>query len=119
MYYPFMPRNNYNSYNNYYNPYYNRNFSYPYYSKKNVQQNSPNKSFAGKSSSSINSNQASSIKVKSVEEENKNEENSFFEILGMKLYFDDILLICLILFLYNEEVKDYSLFLSLILLLMS
>lgn len=42
-----------------------------------------------------------------------------FEILGIKLYFDDILLICLIFFLYNEGVKDQSLFLSLIMLLLS
>lgn len=42
-----------------------------------------------------------------------------FDFMGIKLYFDDILLICLILFLYNEGVKDQSLFISLILLLLS
>ena len=42
-----------------------------------------------------------------------------FEIFGIKLFFDDILLICLIFFLYKEEVKDQSLFISLILLLLS
>lgn len=43
----------------------------------------------------------------------------FFEIFGLKLYFDDILLICIIFFLYNEGVKDQWLFISLILLLLS
>lgn len=42
-----------------------------------------------------------------------------FEIFGIKLYFDDILLICLIFFLYNEGVKDPFLFVALILLLLS
>lgn len=42
-----------------------------------------------------------------------------FEILGIKLYFDDILLICLIFFLYNEGVQDEYLFIALVLLLLS
>ena len=45
--------------------------------------------------------------------------NYFFELFGLKLYFDDILLICLIFFLYQEGVKDDELFISLILLLLS
>lgn len=51
--------------------------------------------------------------------ENNNEDNYFFEIFGLKLFFDDILLICFIFFLYQEGVKDNELFLSLILLLLS
>lgn len=43
----------------------------------------------------------------------------FFEIFGLKLYFDDILLVCIIFFLYNEGVKDQGLFIALILLLLS
>ena len=42
-----------------------------------------------------------------------------FEIFGIKLYFDDILIIALIFFLYNEGVRDNFLFLSLILILLS
>ena len=42
-----------------------------------------------------------------------------FEIFGIKLFFDDILLVSLIFFLYNEGVKDESLFIALILLLLS
>ena len=53
----------------------------------------------------------------------KKEEPSFedrgsFDILGIKLYFDDILLICLIFFLYTEGVQDEMLFIALILLLL-
>lgn len=42
-----------------------------------------------------------------------------FQILGISLYFDDILILCLLFFLYQEGVKDQSLFISLILLLLS
>lgn len=41
------------------------------------------------------------------------------EILGIKLYLDDIIILCLLFFLYNEGVKDEMLFLSLILLLLN
>lgn len=48
-----------------------------------------------------------------------NEDEPFFELFGIKLYYDDILLICLMFFLYKEDVKDQYLFFSLILLLLS
>lgn len=48
-----------------------------------------------------------------------NSEAPLFELFGISLYFDDILIICLILFLYNEGVKDESLFIALIMLLFS
>ena len=47
------------------------------------------------------------------------EERQYFEIFGIKLYFDDILILCLLYFLYKEEVHDEMLFLALILLLIS
>lgn len=46
-------------------------------------------------------------------------DDAIFDLFGIKLHFDDILLICLIFFLYNEGVKDEMLFISLILLLLS
>ncbi len=47
------------------------------------------------------------------------EDSPLFQIFGINLYFDDILLVCLIFFLYQEGVKDESLFMALILLLLS
>lgn len=41
------------------------------------------------------------------------------EIFGIRLYFDDILILSLLLFLYEEGVKDEMLFICLILLLLS
>ena len=52
-------------------------------------------------------------------EKKEPETPDFFEILGIKLHFDDILIICLIFFLYKEEVHDEMLFIALILLLLS
>ena len=42
-----------------------------------------------------------------------------FEILGLKLHFDDLLIMCILFFLYQEEVKDSYLYIALILLLLS
>ena len=43
----------------------------------------------------------------------------WLDLFGIKLYFDDVLILSLLFFLYKEEVKDESLFLALILLLIS
>ena len=52
---------------------------------------------------------------------NKNDNNNevLFEILGLKIYFDDVLIICILLFLYQEGIHDEYLFIALILLLLS
>lgn len=59
-----------------------------------------------------------------VEEKRKNtntskDENVWFDLFGIKLYFDDVLILSLLFFLYKENVKDEGLFLSLVLLLIS
>jgi len=43
----------------------------------------------------------------------------YFEIFGLKLHFDDLLIITLLFFLYQEDVKDTYLYIALILLLLS
>ncbi len=45
--------------------------------------------------------------------------DEYFEIFGLKLHFDDLLIICILFFLYQEDVKDTYLYISLILLLLS
>lgn len=57
---------------------------------------------------------------KTTKKESRNLNDSpFFEIFGLSLYFDDVLLICLIFFLYQEGVQDEFLFMALIFLLLS
>ena len=50
---------------------------------------------------------------------NYNTDDYMFDLFGLKIYSDDILLISLIYFLYSEGVKDDGLFLVLLLLLLS
>lgn len=47
------------------------------------------------------------------------DEQPFFNILGISLHYDDILIICVLFFLYSEGIKDEMLFICLILLLLS
>lgn len=72
-----------------------------------------------KPTSSKSKNEERGNKEKSACKADLKEENSFFEIFGIKLYYDDILLICLIFFLYQEDVDDPYLFIALVLLLLS
>lgn len=46
-------------------------------------------------------------------------EKPFLEFMGISLYFDDILILCLLFFLYQEGVQDMYIYLALVLLLMS
>lgn len=52
-------------------------------------------------------------------QQDRSKDESYFDLFGLKLYNDDILLIGLIFFLYKENVKDQYLFIALILLLLS
>ena len=49
----------------------------------------------------------------------KDNDDVLFEIFGLKIYFDDVLIICILLFLYQEGIQDEYLFIALILLLLS
>ena len=46
-------------------------------------------------------------------------ENNAFEIFGISLEFDDLLILGLLFFLYMQDVDDYSLYIVLILLLLN
>ncbi len=57
-------------------------------------------------------------KKEKVSEGNETSE-AFFEIFGLKLFFDDVLILCILYFLYTEKIKNEELFICLILLLLS
>lgn len=57
--------------------------------------------------------------IKSDKSSNPKYIKPILEIFGIKLYFDDILLLCLIFLLYSEGIKDSFLFIILILLLLN
>ena len=52
-------------------------------------------------------------------DKSSNEYEQFINIFGFKLYFDDILILLILFFLYQEEVKDSYLYIILIMLLIS
>ena len=101
-------------YNNYYNSYRNINngFVNPSNSSTNLNKSSVSAPFTNstpKESSSSNSNISHS----------RSNEDVWLDLFGIQLYFDDVLILSLLFFLYNEEVKDEGLFLALVLLLIS
>ena len=49
----------------------------------------------------------------------KSPEPVWLDLFGIKLYFDDVLILSLLFFLYKEHVKDEGLFFALVLLLIS
>lgn len=51
--------------------------------------------------------------------ENINEDEPILEILGLQLYLDDLIILVLLFLLYKEDVQDETLFLSLLLLLLT
>lgn len=100
--------------NSYYSTLYNNNFYKPH-NHNTVSRNRQNLEYKKKYSPLPKDD----LKNEYIENEENLPEKYFFEIFGLKLYFDDILLICLIFFLYQEGVKDDELFISLVLLLLS
>ena len=98
-------------------PFYNNNFRRPSYTNSsNYSQSQYNNITSYQSDINKNSKTLSSKKEDS---ENNESSESFFEIFGLKLHFDDILIICLLFILYSEKVQDDELFICLILLLLA
>lgn len=97
-------------------PYSNRysryGYKYPYYSYKNMNRPNTNNYVNNKNDNCSNN-------YKKDDSFTESNDSPLFQLFGINLYFDDILLICLIWFLYNEGVKDQELFIALILLLLS
>jgi len=116
--YPFLNFKTRNYPYRYYNyPFYRNNHNA--YAKSFIHDNL-RKNIGTASCSTIEANKhAPSSKIDITENKTSNQNESFFSILGIKLYFDDIIILALLFFLYNEGVKDDGLFTYLILLLLS
>lgn len=70
----------------------------------------------------LSSSNSSSVSNRFVDKKNKSNNSNddyLFDLFGLKIYTDDVLLVSLIYFLYSEGVKDEGLFIVLILLLLS
>lgn len=119
-------------YNPYYNRYYNPNMSEKQFVSSDIknQENLKKTSSCNNNANTENSNQNSSQTEKSSRYYSfgpinfkspffNDIEEPIFEILGIQLYLDDIIILGLLFFLYQEKVKDEMLYISLILLLLS
>lgn len=106
----FPPYYRYPYYKNYhnYNSYYNHLNPYDENSNNSKYEHEPIKD---------KKKETSSLKETSLDKQINDE--PLFEIMGIKLYFDDILILCLIFFLYQEGTDDSFLLIALVLLLMS
>ena len=100
-------------------------FNFPFLNNYRFLHNSNNNIFP-KNNSSKNNSPNSDKKIdsfkcneKKVSEDAIETPEAFFEIFGLKLYFDDILIICILFFLYNEKVQNEGLFICLIMLLLT
>ena len=104
------------------NCYSNKNYNF----SKNIQNNNPNYQFSNTANhfkfSSNKQRRDYSINcgpVNAKKEKHQSYNSAVFNILGINLYFDDVLIILVIFFLYNENVNDPYLFIVLILLLLT
>lgn len=114
-----MPFSYYRSYPRFPNSY---NYS-PYFNPANTNNSSVSQSFNNSMyHNAFESNQKFESAPKVEKQKNKSNSNDYdylFDLFGLKLYFDDILILSLLFFLYTEGVKDEMLFISLLLLLIS
>lgn len=92
-------------------PFFRRRYPSYYYGYTGYSNNS--------SKNSTVSNKNNSSKCKEDKKVDNKSDDTLFEIFGLKLHSDDVLLMGLLFFLYNEKVDDQYLFIALILLLLS
>ena len=99
-------------------------FNLPFfYGNYRYSQNPVNPNVQNPNNKKSNSSNFESVKKNSESKQKASEHyeasEAFFEIFGLKLYFDDILIMCILFFLYNEKVHNDELFICLILLLLT
>ena len=78
-----------------------------------------NSSFVEKKPSDETSSQNHILATNSKESSKNDTETPIFEILGIQLFLDDLIILSLLFFLYQEGVQDELLFIALIFLLLS
>lgn len=124
-YAPFGPFSNYNHrrVNNYYSPYnnlHNSNLNNNNFKENSYFPSVSSKQTQGNFDYSLNNNNSIKNDNYNIKNEYINDSNNnIFEIFGLKLAFDDLLIIAMLFFLYKEEVKDTYLYMALILLLLT
>ncbi|MBQ2937556.1 MAG: hypothetical protein IJE05_01525 [Clostridia bacterium] len=96
-------------------PYYNYPYN-PYYKYYNKYSHTPHVQSETKENSITNSNEFSNTITR---KSSSNSEQAIFEILGIKLFLDDLIILGILFFLYEQNVNDEMLYIILFLLLFS
>lgn len=107
----------YNNYYRYYRPYSPHINHFPSSEEKSLEEDKPSQEKEEKKETSSRSYSFGPINFKNPLFTDL--EEPIFEILGIQLYLDDIIILGLLFFLYQEGVQDEMLFIALILLLIS
>ena len=117
--YPYH-RNYFNKYNMYYKNNYLNNNSNNYYNKKNdlIKNIYLNNSEENVNNKYYQENNIDNLK-KTQEESRNSSDDTIINVFGIKLAFDDLIILGLLYLLYTEDVKDISLYIVLILLLLN
>lgn len=89
------------------------------YTSSTINKNNSTNTVGNKNTLELNSEDENNRNFKAKNKSNKYTDDYLFDLFGLKIYSDDVLLVSLIYFLYSEDVKDDGLFLVLILLLLS
>lgn len=97
-------------------PFFGYPYNYPYYRYYNNYYNTPYVEPEKKENSITNSNEISNTINSRL---SSNSEEAIFEIFGIKLYLDDLIILGILFFLYQQNVKDEMLYIILFLLLFS
>ena len=93
------------------------NFGFPYFYPYN--RNCYYNKYCNNNFTSKKSEEQQSCQIEENNLATDSNDKPIFEIFGLQLYMDDILILCLLYFLYEENVKDELLFIALLLLLLS
>lgn len=101
-------------------PFYDYPYSNPYYRYQKQYMNDFKNSQMDKTENSItNSKKISNTINQKLNKQISTDDEVLFEIFGIKIYMDDLIIIGLLYFLYQENVKDEMLYIVLFLLLFS
>lgn len=105
-------------------PFFNYQYNYPYYRNYNRYYpfcNQPNPKVQAQKTEQQNSITNSKEISNTINHKTSStrSEQAIFEIMGIKLFLDDLVILGVLFFLYQEEVKDEMLYIILFLLLFS
>jgi len=105
-------------------PFYGYHYNYPYYryynkSINNVSNTEVEKPKTVQQTEEIENSITNSRKISNTINKNSDSTQPIFEIFGIKIYTDDLIIIGLLYFLYKQNVKDEMLYIILFLLLVS